>query len=167
MRNYNIDAYRTFRNLIASLSTSCNHSELVIGCYETCINLLSDVYYNHGCSYPEIKETDLKSLIEALATRKFNLSNTFTDWKRLYHVYNLVYDGYINAKSEDTIASLVTLRAIMSWYVEEVPMNNLIKTHDFAISNMPLKDEHKRDEKANRLYIADLLGYMKIPDPTF
>ena len=137
MRRHNLDAIRNVKLLMGSDNTidlnrnrgsQNQYNDVLVTIYDACILFLESIY--HGNSYPEVKEHNLKELVDSIANRHYNLRSECKDYERLYHIYELVYGNYKYASFDDVKYAVNTLNAIMHFYMGECKVSDL----EFAVN---------------------------------
>lgn len=167
MRKYNLDAIRQVRLLLDDnnnlvLNAHSNYNDTLVTAYEACILFLEGIY--HSNDYPAITDHNLKNLVEAIGYRRYNVPQCCTDYERLYHVYELVYNNYKYASYDDVRYAITTLNAIMHLYLSECKVSELefaCKYYDITYSD----NKNFLDESKYKDYLGKLLGIADIKLP--
>ena len=171
MRRYNLDAIRNVKLLLDSDNKTIDlnrnrgsqnqYNDVLVTIYDACILFLESIYHNN--SYPELKEHNLKELVDSIAYRHYNLRSVCRDYERLYHIYELVYGNYKYASFDDVKYAINTLNAVMHFYMDECKVEEL----EFACRYYDIAyDENKMvDASVYRKYLCELLGIYEVQLP--
>lgn len=162
-RHYNLDAYRATRDLRDKINSKFGYNNLLLSCYDACTLYLKDLYHNMHVK-PELTKVNIETLVEALSTRQYQLGDRLNGYDRFYHTHYLVYENYIQAKDVDVNVGIECLKNIISYWVEEVPYNELLHLWSFYVTERQLDKRLTQDTKNNRLEIACLLSLCDIPN---
>lgn len=163
VRKYSLDAIRHIKS-IPLLYTSANekqlthYNDLLTVIYDSCILLCEEVY--HTDRYPAIADHNLKTLVEAIAYKHFDMLDKCAGYDRLYHVYELVYGGHKYACFDDVKHAVDTLNAILNVYVNEVNVKDL----EFACAYYDVKYTKgaMKESLKYKKYLMSQLGIEKV-----
>ena len=163
MRRYSLDAIRHIKS-IPLLYKSANekqfthYNDLLTVIYDSCILLCEEIY--HTDRYPSIVDHNLKTLVEAIGFKHFDLTDKCKGYDRLYHVYELVYGGHKYACFDDIKHGVDTLNAILDVYADEVNVKDL----EFACTYYDIKytKDNTKEPLKYKKYLMKQLGIEKV-----
>jgi len=123
---------------------------------------LKDIYYNCN-SFPPVNEVTLKTLVEAISSRHHLLQKNIKYYKRLYHTYYLVYEGYFVPRDAELEMAIECLMSIIDFWVQNADMDSLIQLYQFLVPNEPLTIKQRQDTLENRQYICKICSLNAVP----
>ena len=163
-RHYNLDAYRNISDLQDKVKAHFKYNNLLLTCYDASILLLHDLFYSvNPTNVTDLPTYNVESLVLALDKHMFDFAKSIKYYDRLYHIYCLVYEGYLQATAEDVNRGIDCLLSIINVYVREIPMTNLLEIYSFVFPGEVLPSNKIIDDPSCRDYIAQVLSLRNIP----